>query len=777
MAWIPLGDRLSDLPLILAGPILRRTEPDAVTVWVALREAREVTLRVYATIGGTGTTIAQTVLQGQRTTVAIGQHLHLVAVTATPLDNERSPAQALESGQVYAYNLSFDDRETLAQAAVSPSIPQVFLSYFDHGLPTFALPPLDLNHLKLVHGSCRKAHGKGYDALAIVDDVISHAAMNANDRPHQLFLNGDQIYGDDVADPLLWAVMDAGTTLLGWKEELPTQQGVLSNESLQPGQRSAIAEQQGGFTAGLRHKAQYATSHLFRFAEYCGMYLFVWSPALWSQPFPDAQQMGYTGKAARRWNADLKPLRSFAHTLWKSRRVLANLPTYMIFDDHDVSDDWYLNQAWCLRVLGKPLGRRSVQNALLAYALFQGWGNTPAQFAPGHVGDKLLHATAQWSASAGSDAKAATTIARVVGLPAQNPHTGLPELQPNGDVWILQRDPDALTWNYHLRSACHEVVVLDTRTWRGYPIDQEPTAPPMLLCPCAFDQQIRQPLQAPARPATFVIAPTNLISLRIIDWVQHWSLKQRKVFDNDVGDAWNIHKAAFATLLKTLFEQRQQVIVLSGDIHYGSAVNLEYWSFDQPLATTSSQPCALAQLTSSAIKNAEFKTQLVHTKLKSLLPERDRIVIGTADSQVQDSKRLFLPTGDPASLPAWQYRIQWILRQPAQRLTTGTPMWLMAKNSKHPAWLSQLLDWLKLPWNNRWLQEGFEVVGRNNIGLVECDWSSPYRTIVSQRLLWYAPWNHNGIVSSRFVVSLRRAQDASQVENYSKSSSSSADEG
>ncbi len=48
MIWIPLVQRLSTFPLILAGPILRRTEPRAVTVWLALKDAQAVTLRIYA---------------------------------------------------------------------------------------------------------------------------------------------------------------------------------------------------------------------------------------------------------------------------------------------------------------------------------------------------------------------------------------------------------------------------------------------------------------------------------------------------------------------------------------------------------------------------------------------------------------------------------------------------------------------------------------------------------------------------------------------------------
>lgn len=35
MAWTELSSRLSTVPLIIAGPILRRTEKGSVTVWVA----------------------------------------------------------------------------------------------------------------------------------------------------------------------------------------------------------------------------------------------------------------------------------------------------------------------------------------------------------------------------------------------------------------------------------------------------------------------------------------------------------------------------------------------------------------------------------------------------------------------------------------------------------------------------------------------------------------------------------------------------------------------
>ena len=65
----------------------------------------------------------------------------------------------------------------------------------------------------------------------------------------------------------------------------------------------------------------------------------------------------------------------------KVRRALANIPVLTICDDHEVTDDWFITGAWRARVLGSTLGRAMIRNALLAYVLFQAWGNTPDAFA------------------------------------------------------------------------------------------------------------------------------------------------------------------------------------------------------------------------------------------------------------------------------------------------------------------------------------------------------------------------------------------------------------
>lgn len=852
MSWTPLSDRVHRLPLILAGPILRRTEPDTVTVWVALRKPCQVTLRVYATESGHGLAVVGGVedrsplLQGTRSTVTLGTHLHIVAVTARSIEDYGDrKAGTLEPGQIYVYDLTFEELEreelvntelarsaiptqsvapsqqkrwTLHQALNADDFPRVVISYFDHQLPSFSLPPADLNHLKILHGSCRKPHGGESDMLPVVDSLIEQRCTQANARPHQLFLTGDQIYGDDVADALLMALTDAGNTLLGWEEELPSdelpnlpdrqsanltdnlpvnplQAEQLKPGQLKPGQRSQVAEALGGFTAGFQNQPERAKSHLFSAGEFLAIYLFSWSDVLWTD-FPRGHKVHRRRKQAKAWDREVKNLQDLAYTLWRVRRALANIPTYMIFDDHDVSDDWYLNQAWCLQVLGRSLGRRTVQNALLAYAICQAWGNTPHQFEANQAGDRLLQAAQDWFRSGGTDQRAEDEMARCLGLPQPDPVTRLPQMWRDGDVLILDRDPTSIQWHYTVKGSRHEVIVLDTRTWRGYPIDEPPNTPPMLLSPTAFDRQLRQPLQQTDQlnelgeshiEATLVVAPTNLVSLEAIDWVQQWNLKQGKVFDNDVGDAWNINKYAFSKLLETLFERRDRIIILSGDIHYGSVVSLHYWtrsSSEKQFGWEEETPHVLVQLTASALKNTEFKTRMVHTKIKSLVPEDSQDWAGWVQPPellkvqtwfgLRRVKPLPLPNHrpvvqriyrrseharspwtiaitQPQFLPNWRYHIDWIKRQPAQVAIDRLP-------PTHPPqsnWLQSFLGWLKCLWSNRWLQDGNEVVGLNNIGLVRFDWSpqTDHRTVI-QDLYWYAPWRSGTVVFSRYCAPL-----------------------
>ncbi len=874
---------------------MRRTETGEVTVWLALKAAREVELKVYSTEGGTGEIVDVLLLQGAKSTVQLGKYLHVVAVTAQPINSN-----VLTYGQIYAYDiefagglfhsqknqdfvgvvppcrpspiqegnhggiaptkndesaLEFDGNRESSSVAVPENEKENLLSclwptspdlsvlgpetigYFAHGLPTFALPPRDLNYLRIVHGSCRKPHGGGRDALPILDNAIEQFAGMANFRPHQLFLTGDQIYGDDVADAMLWALTDAGDTLLGWEENLPlmndaqikknlcisipkksekenavgeereifreapiqkasnAESGYKKPIELQPGTRTDMARDFGGFTAMLVNKPDKSKSHLFGLGEYCAMYLLVWSPVLWCASFPKGKDICQESKEVKIWDKEVVELDGFVRNLWRVRRALANIPTYMICDDHDVSDDWYLNREWCYRVLGKPLGRRVVQNALLAYAVFQGWGNTPAQFDRATVGDKLLKATEKWSNSAGTDVAIWEEAGKYLGIPGVDIETNLPKFKLDEDVLILDRDGggvgEVLSWHFTVRSFKHEVIVLDTRTWRGYP-PESAIAPPMLLTHKGFEEQIQQPLRETellnktgefAIEATLVVVPTNLVGLWIIDAVQRRDVEQGKVFNSDAGDAWNFHELAFVKLLSEFFKQRDRVIVLTGDIHYAGAVRLSYWSdchFGdsrpniEPLTRenyqSNCQYSVLAQLTASAFINEEWKTHLIHTKIKSLFPERSHECLGWNEplelmkiSRGGRKKALAAAVRNRQSLPDWGYRIDWVKRQKARvfvKHENGEPSSRSHKNKQLPL-LHRLWNLIALLWRNRWLQEGDEIVGYSNIAIVSFQWPADGdgEKAVMQNVYWRPLWAPDSVVYSQYFVSLETGKD------------------
>jgi hypothetical protein len=759
--------RLTNLPLVLAGPLLRKTTATSVTVWVALKSACTVELQVYETTNA-GQQIGACLLTGRRTTVAIGQFLHIAAITA---QTSQTP---LQPDCIYAYDLHFSSGSQdwdLDRALVSPALPSANISYFAHQKPTFTLPPERLQNLQIVQGSCRKPHGDGYDALPILDDLIAAKAQSPRDseaspgenRPHQLFLTGDQIYGDDVAEPMLWVASALGDALLGWEEKLPIRDIAQANATdsksmeyrvpaeLPPGTRADVATAQAGFTAGLRNKRDKIKSHLFSLGEYYASYLLAWSPVCWAIAIPQGRQMRRQRQAIRQWNYALEDMQQFLQTLPQVRRALANVPTYMMFDDHEVSDDWNLNQAWCLRVYGKPLGRRVVQNALLAYGMFQGWGNTPEQFAAGRSGEKLLEAAQKWSHSAGQDEAAAQAIAQYTGMPFITQQTGLPQFVQDESVLILSRHPDAVTWHYTIKSHCHEVIVLDTRTWRGYPTEGEVAgievpqaiAPPMLLCPKALAQQVTFPLQQPHAPkGTFLVLPTNLFGLQAIDWIHHWQLRRKKVFSTDVGDAWNVNMEALARLLTELFSNRRSLVVLSGDIHYSTIVRLYHQQLASPMKSA-----GLVQLTCSALKNEELATRILHTRLKDwLLPEPIRRWIGWQNPpHMKETKGRRLPASSPQ--PDWFATLEWIPRQTTRRMSERAML-------GHPIAPDRYFwrQWWRRFW--LWLQDGQEVVGVNNLGVVSFHESEADVPTIVHTIYWLSFWHPPEVFYSRFDCEL-----------------------
>lgn len=792
----PLSGRISALPLVLAGPMLRKTYPDEVTVWVALRNPRTVTL----TIWDAADTAKTSLLSGQRDTVALGKYLHVVAVTATG-------AAPLTQDIVYAYTLNFGGTDDLNAATQGAD-----LSYTPYSTPTFSLPPAAIADLNILHGSCRKPHADSFDALEGADVILARAVAKGSAagatpatasrlRPHALFLAGDQIYADDVADCLLAMLIDAGETLLGWgASELfpgsgpPANIGSATASSLTPGDRSFFVTYAVGFTSGIP-TYMVPKSHLMSLAEFYAMYLFVWSEVLWpaDSDIPNVENELY--KTER--DAVLR----FKSTIKSVRKALANIPTYMILDDHDVTDDWFMNREFCKRVLPKGSGTRVIQNALCAYAVFQAWGNTPELFSSSSTsptpGADLLDALTRW------DATPATPDAAI--LKRIQTRVGIPTTLADSDT-TLSRPDGALRWHYRVAipNTQFEVVVFDCRTARRYMVGDGLHAP-TLLSPKAFETQVDVYESVPDDGLTLVIVQTPFFGL---PWIER---KQTESKGNDVWDrdceAWGIQaddsqRDAYQRFLSTFARRRQRTLILAGDVHYGFAARVNYWA-SRPYGTSAAlgtkRTAVLAQLNASSFHNQNFPRFLVVTHAGSVslhqsgwspspglplhletLPqdwvgwtkrEDCRVLLSGLGSWYEPALRA-PPVLDMAAKPTdakvlnsqeWRYAVRFVRATVDIAVTTPPPTAPISENKSEM--LKYLVDLGVYEQKVKEAAYGSEIVGVNNIGQLTFQWlDDATRRSVTQTLWWRREKTPGTVVpleaASTFFVSLDPADPA-----------------
>ncbi len=690
MAYTSLQQRLAGLPLVICGPVLRAVNADSVTVWVALKERKMVWLRIheyrelspFPNLKNTLTTI----LEGKQTTVEVGEHLHISAVTA----NLKIGPATLEPGKLYFYNLFFTDADSppasvsladINLATEGTTAPVDFTLHYEHEpenpdpqhvnhihLPSFSLPPEDLNSLRIVHGSCRKPNAENLDAMPTIDQMIGTDWKKPSDRPHFLFLTGDQIYADDVSGILLYMFMDSQKVLLGsGRQETFLSEKIGKELSIKKEQQTSEVIPKNGETTWsgklppsgkrgplIKHFAKFSDSdfdnHLISFGEYCAMYLFVFSDVLWIKEtqnntgFPEFEEVypdekkHYTAtfldnndqlptKKFNNYTKEAKRLIKFVSTLPKVRRALANVPTYMIFDDHDVTDDWFMTFNWCEKVLSNRLGKRIVQNGMLAYSLFQGWGNTPEQFGAGKPGGKILEIIGKKWQGGYFDATEAE-IAGPLGIPVSSVKKDIFKVV-NGENQI-NAVSDKIEWNYSINRTKFEIIVLDGRTKRGYPVAFDPKAREFwhasIICGDSFKKQI--PVLADKPELTILISPTSIINIPAIDFDEFTFLseliancKTKNDETLDVYDHWKNQSEAFENLLRHIAVRGKKTdsnietrnLILTGDVHFCSAIRLAYQNNRMTQETDKTPANAIfAQFSSSSFKKQTSRTKLLH---------------------------------------------------------------------------------------------------------------------------------------------------------------------
>lgn len=639
------------LPDVLAGPILRRTEPNRVCVWLATSRPGPVTVEVVRLDeerdGG-----AVVLGAAEATEVRLGERLwvHLAEV---PPREDAFPGDVLLGYDVVLPGA--DGGRRLADLGLLDGPDG--LAYDGLALPSFALRR-HTPELRVLHGSCRLLHGTGDDAFRAADDLLADRARDVAQRPCALVLTGDQIYGDDVAGPLIMHLRSLADELCGEGDassvpDLPTL------SELPPYGRDELAADRVGFTS------PNADNHLFSFGEYAAMYLVAWNPDVWPSSFPEAPTGGAPRDllSRRRWRSERIGLERTRSAMAAVRRVIANTPTYMVFDDHDVTDDWNITQAWRTGVWERPAGRRVIANALAAFWAFQSWGNDP-----GTVEDRF-HALIADHLRGGGD----------------------PE-EFERALWGHDR------WSY-MAPTTPPTVVLDTRTQRYY---DSPEGAARLL-----DDGERERVRVLCRDVghrpgdpLVVVSPVPVYGLELQERRQKALVQRLGPYRIDF-EQWHSNLHGVLDVLELLADGLglQRCVLLSGDVHYGLTVRARF--------AVGERRVEVAQLVSSSLQHGGSASRWALDAVGSMITARHDRLGWRHPPEVEGSPhRAARRLSRPADTDAWD---------------DDSPVFLAPRRARRMG-ITQPPD---LRESRRYVRpDGHKasvVVGDNNIGLVTLD--------------------------------------------------------
>ena len=537
------------MPQVIAGPIVRKVTSTECHIWVVTSNADSPTLNLSAN---------EVVVSGncQRETIRVGKYafIHLLSFTSS---------EPFEDTARIGYSLSFSD-----------DAQQASWENEQRGLLYDGQPSLCFHYTEtpetILHGSCRKPHFHSDDALAQVDVLHKNAFKKQDDFPDLLLMTGDQIYADDVAGPMLKAIHSVidrlglyhealeGAVVTNTNELATHEHGYYEREQLLP--QIATNTVLSSIFFGAKKKPVFtsvnAQNHLIGSAEIIAMYLLVWSDTLWADINIDKD--GIPPKYHAIFDKEHEALNGFVKQLPQVRRALAHIPTYMIFDDHDVTDDWNLTRGWEQEVYGNPLSKRMIGNALIGYLLCQGWGNAPKKVAP--------------------------LIAKV--------QESMGESGLNSHDEIIDDLLDFDQWHYRLDTT-PPIEVLDTRTqrWRSESNMNKPSGLMDWEALCDFQHSII------GKESVIVVSAAPIYGVKVIEAIQKVFTFFGKALTVD-AENWMAHKGTANVILNIFrhYKTPPDFIILSGDVHYS-------FVYDVRLRFRRNSP-HITQFTCSGLKNA-----------------------------------------------------------------------------------------------------------------------------------------------------------------------------
>lgn len=558
-----MQESVADLPLIVAGPILRRLTEKRLVLWLTASRQLDISLSLYRHEDGHCFYCGKTA-DFSPDPVRVGEKAYVYLI-------DYVPEEPLPENELFEYDLTFHTTE--GDLSLVDSVPGIV--YEGQNRPLVVIKQR-LDHI--LHGSCRKPHYPSKDALLRIDEELVTCIEHQEARPALLLMTGDQIYADDVGGPMLVAIHQASQVLGLYPEKL-TGAVVEDSDALLASDLCYYKREQllplnketktlrDRFFGGVRKPiftSDSAHNHLVTLAEITAMYLLIWSPALWQ--FVDCRNADIPIGDQELYATELKEVDRFAANLSKIQRLLAHLPIYMIFDDHDVTDDWNLTRGWEEVAYEHPFSRRIIGNALIGYFLFQAWGNNPRQF-----DDDFLQHFHSCFQSPGEDKQDALIN------------------------YLLDYEP----WNYTLPTT-PKLVVLDTRTKRWW--SESSLSKPSGLMDWEGLSDLQQELMD--QSAVVLVSPAPIFGVKLIEVVQRIITFCGHPLVVD-AENWMAHSGSGNVILN-IFRHRKtpkHFVILSGDVHYSFA-------YDVKLKYRSNSP-EIWQITCSGFKN-EFPHRLLY---------------------------------------------------------------------------------------------------------------------------------------------------------------------
>lgn len=618
---------MAALPKILAGPILRRCDTREINIWVAASEQLKDFVPKFFYRGNMNRVPAD-VDKANLIEIQVFTNLWIYLIPLKPKGGffgaDKEIKFDLEYTDVQGEKGFMAKERTVYGGGTAMSV---------------MLQPEGENQKtgRFLYGSCRKSGGPRLDAALAGDALLRGTLSNSKERPHALFLTGDQIYGDDVTEMMSNIVSSLAHKIApDVYEQFPWKK---SDSSILEIYKSS------GLTS------DHAAFHLLTLAEFCAMYILAWNDeiGIWPEKFPVPSKYKVAmGKDAiyadeiedakyehipikKEWAKNFRHqyllLQEFRQGSGALSRIMANTPTYMIFDDHEITDDWFLNNRWKQKqYVQNKIGRRIITNGLAAYWLFQGLGNAPHQFKVNDMKKKLQAHVAY--------------MVKHRNKPLNHVASAYEYAFKSVDNWsfVTQTYPRVLFVDTRTarsnssRSKNHREWVCKESfriRFKSKKVEAHKDSV-RLLEKKAYSHLTRLISGSLAQdPRLVLVVPGPVFGMETIEKVQEWSTKKPKPLKvpdalpflvsplfllKDLGNAlplktpaeadlesWHSNLNSFIDLMKWImtFKGLKVAAILSGDVHYGFSIPASLMD----LNGGRSPSIPIAQFTSSSMKN------------------------------------------------------------------------------------------------------------------------------------------------------------------------------